>query len=203
MAGKKRKPEQHPVPSQKEMTHLIKQCPSLRDSALLSILYLTGARISEILMEVRPTDIELTKLGEQNILIIHNLPVLKRNRKKKNSKEEPPRIRGHRVPAIRRNVPVPYDKEREACDCLLAFAKTQPPDAPLFHITRARAWQIIKKYLYFPHFLRHTRSTHLVTYYGLNEMELTKFIGWKKTAEAGRYSHLQYKDLARKILGDP
>jgi len=42
-----------------------------------------------------------------------------------------------------------------------------------------------------PHYLRHARATHLVDFYGFNDMQLCSFFGWKNPEMAITYSKSQ------------
>ncbi len=162
-----------------------------RNRALIVTLYLTGARISEIVKELTKDDVKILFIEGKKYAEIDL--ITKKHREWR-----------------RRKVLIPlFIKEELALFRLLwNHVKKFKKDEPLFNISTTRAYQIIspwlaklKKqaepqkekgkgiFLNACHYLRHLRSTHLVELYGFQEDDLMKWHDWSSTAPAGRYIH--------------
>ena len=185
--------------SKKELIYRIKRMPSQRDQALAAFIYLTGARISEILgtmkiikrkdgtrkiLKVRPLSKESVELKkEDGLIVVNNVPCLKRRKK---------------LP--KRNIPIVIHIERKLVEIFWVYYRTLSPGEPLFKITRQRAWQILKKGMgIYGHYLIHERCTDLVKEHSFSDSYLKQFRGWADTRMAATYTHLEYRDLARKM----
>jgi site-specific recombinase XerD len=168
-----------------------------RDRALFCFLYLTGARVDEIVegkkkVGVKKKDLELAKINKKDFLVV-SLYTLK-NRK-------------HPI----RRVPIPIKREGILVKYVLDYVEKLDSEQYLFPFTKQRAWQIIRsilekykknkknKFMNANHFLRHCRLTHLVTIYDFTDQDLVQFTGWSSSLPATIYSHLRFKDLARKM----
>lgn len=176
------------VPTTMQLTHhIITKITSLKNKAYISFLYLTGCRVSEIvgIKERGIPPICASQLEVHgDILVVNNVHILKRRE------------------VMVKNIPIPMKKERELVLAFLQYASQRPIDEPLFPFGRRRALEIVKQELgseYFNHYLRHCRVTRLTTDYGFNSNELVAFIGWKDSRQASIYSHLNWKDLAKKF----
>ncbi len=161
--------------------------------ALTAVLYLTGARISEIInkYETRwkervPTKILVQeglrkhqiKTLEDGSLLFENLPVQKRRKNK-----------------IVRQVPT-STKDFAIIQIIQSYIKQLNDDDILFDIDYNTAYGLIKKHTgMHPHFLRHICVSIRVTRDGFNELHLKHFIGWSNTAPASRYTHLDIEEL--------
>lgn len=193
--------------SREKIVEIAKSIPKLyqtnypfkeRDRALFCFLYLTGARVEEVVrgkkkLGVKKKDLELVKIDGKDFLVV-SLYTLK-NRK-------------HPI----RKVPIPIEKEGELVKYILDYVKNLNGSDYLFPFTKQRAWQIVRfilikfkkrsnnKFMNANHFLRHCRLTHLVTIYDFTDQDLVKFAGWGSSAPAAVYSHLRFKDLARKMI---
>jgi site-specific recombinase XerD len=169
-----------------------------RDRALFCFLYLTGARVEEVVMGkkkvgVKKKDLELVKVGRKDFLVV-SLYTLK-NRK-------------HPI----RKVPIPVKREGVLTKYVLDYVEKLNSENYLFPFTKQRAWQIIRfildkykresknKFMNANHFLRHCRLTHLVTIYDFTDQDLVRFAGWSSSMPAVVYSHLRFKDLAKKMI---
>jgi integrase len=178
-------------PTRPEILGALCQLPVLRDRALLSFLYLTGCRISEVVRykhrskdwkgePIKKDQVEI----QSDFIIIHNVRVLK-TRKEIRFKKVPIRVNSLEHPFINQ--------------FLEYFNKISDPNAYLFDITRQRAFQILKTVGIFPHLLRHTRVTHLISDYDFSVPQLQKFFGWIKWDSAGEYAHLDIRDIMKKL----
>lgn len=207
MAGKKRKSEAMELLNRPQLLSSINKIESTRDKALASFIYLSGARISEILgtkktmkfykgtgqdrVLEREESIKIEPLKKENIevlytddiLLIHQVVCLKRK---------------HSIP--KRTIPIIISKEKAFVDIFLEYYNGLKEGEILFDISRQRAWQIISKELnLYNHYLIHERTTHLVTHSGFTDLHLQRFRGWKDTRPASIYTHLNWQDLANKM----
>jgi site-specific recombinase XerD len=165
----------------------------VRDTALFCLLYLSGARIGEVVKRLRKKDFETIKLKGSQFLIVDLYT--EKNRKHPN-----------------RRIPVNMEREKDLIKYVLEYMELLSDEDILFPFTIQRAWQIVSKilikykkvsknkFLNANHFLRHCRLTHLVVNYDFNDQDLVKYCGWTNSIPATTYSHLRYKDLARKMV---
>lgn len=184
----------------------------LRNMALVSALFLTGARISEILgipregrSEIKEVyeekhwlskpltkgDIELT----EKLIRFNNLNVLKKKLKRRLS------FKGFEVKTNKyRDVALPTEYETFFVELLLDYIKKLPDneDYIIFNIGRERAWQIIRTQFEdtFCHFFRHIRASDLSKFYELSEASINRFFEWApKSGNAGRYIHVKGDEI--------
>jgi site-specific recombinase XerD len=202
------------------------------ERALFSTLYLTGARVREIVPyeEVEGVHIGwrgLTKdqvkfmpsLENPKIVLFGELPTEKQWKREycldkkgnyikeysKQYKKKVRKIKKKDMQYVPRIITVHYEKEKEFCDAIKEYLLTlnKPGTTILFDFTREYAWQIVKKMSsrcgidIWPHYLRHSRTTDLVTLYGLRDMELKQFHGWHDTRPSKTYVHLDWQHLAK------
>ena len=172
-----------PIPKT-QLEILIENVGNPRDKALIILLYLTGARVSEILA-LKKEDITV---DESERLLVAKLPTLKR-----------------KSGVLDRNVAI--KREDKYAQWLEKYLETLEPNQPVIYnqhipnepIDRQHAWRIIKKYCreIWPHLFRHTRLTELAKRF--TEFQLMKFAGWTDTRPAKNYIHLTYQDYADKL----
>jgi len=177
--------EDREVPTLIEIERKIKRIDNLRDKALISFLYLSGARVSEVVMKLKVKDIKIEKQEDRLFYIFH---IYTEKRREKMD--------------VYRRVGIPFDNNQVFLDIIINYInKHQLNNSDyLFDIHRRTAYRIVKKHFGFnPHFLRHTRVTHLTTMYGLNAQELLQYIGWSDIRTASVYTHLNWKDVSRKL----
>ena len=185
--GIKRHTKRLPFLSREELLYTINQAPSLRDRALISILYVTGARVSEIVGNKVTPPLIKKQLGAQTVngikfLCIFGLHTLKGRTVKK------------------RTIYIRIDTEKFFCDIINEYCLQIGEDEPLFKMQRVQAWGIVNKWTtYFPHYFRHLRATHLVTMYKFNNTQLKEFFGWSNSNLADFYVRLHGEDLAHKM----
>jgi len=171
-----------------EITKMLDSCRNLRDRALISVLYESGCRASEIL-DLKIGDLNFDqygaslvvsgKTGSRRIRLISSVADLKAWLNTHPDKNNP-------------NAPL---------FCALTKNKYGSPlaDSSLgFIISEIAKRAGIKKRVY-PHIFRHTRATHLAK--KLSEQELKVYFGWTRDSKmASVYVHLSGKDVEDKIL---
>ena len=165
----------------------------IRDRALFSLLYLTGARIGEVVKRLKKSDFEFIKFNKRWFMIVELY------------------TEKNRLHPLRRT-PINIEKEKELVDYVNKYVEGLEDEDYLFPFTKQRAWQIIariisrykkryrNKFMNANHFLRHCRLTHLVTKYDFTDQDLVQFTGWSNSIPAKSYMHLRFKDLARKMI---
>jgi integrase len=159
---------------------LIDKVEEERDRMFLIALFLTGARISEIVKRLRGSDI---RVGEKGIMYVH-LITLKRRDYMKN---------------MPREVPIKISSEVLSSD-FLSYVKLNPD--VLFPFSRTTGWRIVKKHfeMEFPHFFRHARSTLMlreIPNFQFHDLKI--FHNWSSQAMASVYVHGELKDVVNKM----
>jgi len=192
------------VPTHDEVIDIANNIKRRRTRALFVIAYLTGGRINEILPKKyilrQKLDKEtglLTKWRERidypgimkkNIEFIQNKGrdfILIKMLNEKNLKQH-----------IKR-VPFPIDKEKELVFHLQSFINRLQPNDVLFPFSDVTAWSRLKRKTGFnPHFMRHMRTTHLITLYKLQDHLIVKYMGWTDARPLSKYAHLRWTDIA-------
>jgi len=167
-----------------EVAEMISKAQSQRDRVLIALLYLTGARVSEVL-SLRKKDI----IVEENMIRIRM----------------PARKRRERGPLIFRHI-LPISKTAPFIEEVLIYIQKLDDDNHLFSgykspMTRVRAWQIIKELNQntFPHFFRHTRLSKL-SEAGADPFQLRDWSGRKTIPwEYVERSPAKLKSLGRRL----
>jgi len=152
----------------------------LRDRALVKLLYLTAARVSE-LIELRPQDLKIDRMS--GYLIVY-LPTRK-------NPDSP-----YRAVPIKLTDPWVYDilewlkrAREEGWEWLF------PGQGRSGHLTDRAVRKIISKLgLGWPHRLRHSRLTELAAK-GATDQQLTRWAGWSDSRPAQFYIHLRWQDI--------
>jgi len=168
-----------------ECAYLINSMPSFQLKAIIATLYVTGARISEILA-LTPRDI---RVNRKEKLIEINIISLKRK-----EKEEKP------FPTAR---PLSFNKDTPFIKLLTNYVKDHKTQDKLFYISREMVWYHIKKASEScsPHIFRHSRLQKLADL-GATAHQIRMFAGHKKLGSSISYiesSKHALKDLARLI----
>lgn len=159
---------------------------NIQDKAFISFLYLTGARIGEVVRRFNVGNILIQKEQGQ-IIYIFRIYI----EKKRTSSQ------GYR------NVPIPYESYKEYIEAIKDYILVAriKDDMTLFPFSRVTGWKKCENWLGFnPHWLRHTRITHLVQEYGFTDQQLVAWTGWKDSRPASTYTHLNWKNLVQNLL---
>jgi len=186
------------VPDKEETIKRIEQTKTVKLRAQVALVYLTGARVGEILQSrynnkwkgLRKRHISFKwwpdkDSGEEIPVITVNTP----NQKNKNKKYK----------RISITLDVPYIKK------IWVFVKNyinrKSMSQVLFPYTQQWSRELLKKHSWFPnnHFLRGLRLSHLVMYHGFNEQELVEFAGWKDSRPAHWYISLRQIDMIKAL----
>lgn len=170
--------------------------------ALCATLYITGARITELVGR-RATggkDGGVPPLRKKQIvpeqwiidhkpvevIVFRNLFIQKQQVNKKHYHD----------------IPVPIlDHSRWAFQILDDWIDPLKSDDRLFRCNRQRAWGWVNNATgWFPHYFRNLRATHDMGYFGFNIRELMLKMGWSRADTALRYVKATPQDLVRRQL---
>lgn len=165
--------------------------------AFCTSVYLSVGRVSESLQFKSKSWNGLTKehitieqdpdLGQT--LVFNNILVLKR-----------------RDGDDQKSIGIPIKSEPELCQIIIDYIQNMKPNDVLFPFNRQKGWNLVKNHLkipnltFYPHLLRHIRLTHLNTEYGYDEGALRTAAGWTDGRPASIYTHLGWKDNAKRLL---
>jgi integrase len=189
-----RKLKQQDIPSYEEIIEYAKDIDNFGGKlwlqALFIILYLTGARLNEVMRRMEKRDIAIIEKDGKNVMLVTLFNEKNKERKIK-------------------KIPINLDREGER-DLALIFLKyadsvkdmSVPDDsqALLFKYSDRWAEKMLLKYCGInPHFLRHLRLTHLTTEFNFNEQELKIFAGWTDSRPAKNYIEMRWSDLLKKL----
>lgn len=174
-----------------EVANMVARAKCQRDKALVSVLFLTGQRISEILKLTRK-DVIVDPSRPNRIIISFLIQKRKRKRIKDNVyvPVTNPLIPRHRIPL---DMSLPF-----MGDFVKWVNNFSEPDVRIFKITRQHAWAIIKALNpnTFPHFFRHTKISMLAEK-GASGPELMTWAGWSDLRPAGRYLSRSEKQIEK------
>ena len=166
--------------SRSEVEAMVSRAERLRDKAFIAFLYLSAARVGEVCRRLRREDFWV----EDSFLLV-NLPT-----EKNRDVDE-------------RLVPMPlWDPLTQV---VIRYLETLRPDEVCWPFSQQYARKLVKKLggpEVHPHLLRHTRLTHVVREYRLNEFDLMKLAGWSDPRPAKKYVHLMWQDYAVKMRRD-
>lgn len=161
----------------------LKTDKSLRDRALFVVEYLSNSRVSEIVRRLRKNQISITEHKGVKFLMFTELHTEK-------NKQHP-----------LRNIPINIEKEKTLVNILLEYIIPFQDNDVLFDISRVHAWRLMKAlHGHTNHFQRHTRITHLITIYQLNDASIVKMAGWADPSMMKTYAHLVWQDIAGMMI---
>lgn len=166
------------IPTIGEIRIRLLSIPKPEEKFLLSLMYLTAGRVSEVL-KCRKTDISLGVKRDREILLVRLKNLKSRKR-------------------LFKDIPIPIDREPDLTKFIMQYISSR--EGSLFNIkSRQKAWRVARKYNFSPHWLRHLRLTHLVTVYDFNDQLLKLFAGWSDTRYAKHYMELRVGDFLDKL----
>jgi len=183
--------ERHEIPDPIEIRDNILSIYNERNRALIAVMYISAARIGEIVNNKhhkgRPgitiDNVNMKVLDGQEFLLLRF-----RNEKAKNKDKQ------------WKDIPISMSDEIDGplARCFIDYANSVNHDA-IFNITTARAWNIMKKELgYNCHWMRHIRITHLVHRKNYNQAHLIHVAGWSDNRPADKYTMTSWEDVARR-----
>ena len=197
---------------------------NLKYQALIAFLYLTAARVEEVVglikrvsgetkeqrkvqvrgaEAIRINQITFENLNDEPFMVVNNMPTLKRKLKSKDAygKEI------NRIPTRTTGIWIRDDKELASyIKSYIDSLREINPMLPLFKMTYQRAWQISSMIQILPeknafnHYWRHLRLSHLAGNYGFTDMQLQQYVGWANTNMAGKYVHLDWRSLGKVMI---
>lgn len=182
MAWEKQKElQKEDIPSWEEMVELVEGMKDQDLRALFSILYVTGARIKEVIDASQRKDFVLGEVkfkGEPIKCLI--ITLLNEKNKKRTKKRLPIRI----------------DREKPFIRHIWGFIKDMDLESYIFDFGYSWAYKRLWKATGMnPHFIRHIRMTHLVTRYDFSQTKMIKWSGWTDARPSENYMELRMSDL--------
>ena len=168
---------------------------SVRAKAFIAMLYLTGARVSEVCQKkgiemkaLRKNSIELRDINGKPFLLFVNIPTIKRKGIEQNINP--------------RTIPINLEKEADFAKYIIEYIDRLSENTILFPFDRMSGLMIIRRYLgkkLHPHFFRHLRTKDLVTMYGFGAYDIKQWHNHKSISSGEWYLHLNADDLAKKM----
>jgi len=183
--------------------------------ALAAFIYLTGARVSEIVPNklrkwrgitlgqlINGTDLIVESVGDKTFWVLQNIPVEK-------IRDRNPFTKRKNIKGIKfRNIPINLESSFDFTEIVTNWIESEfdevnrkpTPNTVLFPYTRQWVQYNLNHFMgIFPHYLRHLRLTHLVQDYGISDAHLQLITGWDSTTTAMHYRHLNWRDVAKLI----
>jgi len=189
--------------SVKEITHfcgwdylldLITDCKNDRDKALISLLFCTGGRVSEVLLLERK-NFQFTQSRE--FIIIVGMPILKRYKKIGVTKDEVTLKKKWKTKKELAYRTFPIKWSEPLTPYFTDYVLNR--EGKIFDISRIRVYQIVRelnKDIY-PHWFRSQRASQLASEYkSFDFQKIMQFFGWQSIEAGLRYSHLGWKVLS-------
>jgi len=206
------------VPELAEFRVAVDKIGRFKDSVVVKAYYLLAARNNELTCKISESRKKLTRCLGNHVsweivnyngmkVLLVKCPVLKRKRKSK---------KGEGI--VFKPIALPIDPKYEPWTLdLLKWIKRNNGKLN-FNLTDNAIEKLVKRNLndYFPniypHFLRHTRLTHLVSYYDFDPYDVTVYAGWTFktglahhagliiTGQMDIYLHLAWKRYFPKLL---
>jgi len=166
------------VPTQEELYNTIMRSNSLKNRAFLSLLYLTGGRVSEV-THWNKDDYKIENAPNGQILRIKLINLKSVLIKKK-------------------YLPIPLWKkyERAFWDNIQFYIDLLNVEDQPFNFSKTRGWQICRDVIGCnTHYIRHIRVTHLRTVHNLRPELIQLFAGWKNLRPYSAYTEFRWYDI--------
>lgn len=166
-----------------------------RDRALMSLLFLTAGRISEVLSLTKE---QFDTQADKNFIIIRNMILVKRLKTRKGKPVK------HRTAPIRVEVPLPLKcpLSRFAEFVQECLRLINEPKDKLFKFKRHRAWQIVNFVTgQWCHWFRSQAESYYGKYVFNTPFALRDFVGVSDIESLGPYVKTQWRDYQSKLLG--
>ena len=176
------------------LINLVKKCRRDVEKALISALFETGGRVSEVL-QLRKDNF----IVQEPFLIVKAMPVLKRYSKVGEYRDKNGRMKWITKRKIAYRT-FPIHMKEPLCDPLLRYIEGIA-EGKLFHMSRIQAYRIVRRLdkNIFPHWFRAQRASQLALEYGFDVHDLIDFFSWKSLQTAIHYSRMGWKGLANKM----
>lgn len=158
------------IPSRVWIEEKISQIPAERDRAFLCALWLTGARLNEVL-ELRRSDFSKVAKGKKlKIKLITLKNQIQMNRLVH------PYIAGH----------------EHVVNPLINYLQYFEMEEKIFKFTGRTGENIVKRWFpdWFPHLIRHYRATHMAGNPNVSQVMLESWFGWSDPSSSRVYIHL-------------
>jgi integrase len=179
-----------------EVEQFIQKSKTKKNKCLIALLYLLGARVSEVLMMKR----KHIAYNKDEDLLYFDMGILKRRKSVIPFRHKIP-INAHArfIPYI-----IEYINEIKDSERLLFRSPIKEEDVPMH---RSTAWKIVSnasainvdgesKPRAWCHLFRHTRATELKEA-GAGALEMMVWMGWKDTRPAVKYVHRSIKMIKK------
>lgn len=178
-------------------THL-RYGPKTEARFAFTYLYLTGQRAREAL-QTRRSHIQVKELDGMEVLVVDSIT-------EKNAKQP------------RREIAIAMNRrEKPFVEYVLSEIQGLSLDSLIMPVTRQTLWNWLSKVTVkniraldinakklvdinlrvYPHYLRHTRATHMADYYAFDHLRMMKFFGWRDTQMPNFYVQGGWEYLAR------
>ena len=165
------------LPSYDEIFFLLSIVQNDFAKALLTTIYLTACRSSE-LVKLKYGDIRKVKNKDKTLFIFDMINYRNRYTKFK-------------------QIPIVLDSEGQFVKFLMPyFNLIDDPERVLFDISTQMVRKIVWKYLYMsPYTLRIIRINHLVNVFNINALQLKDYAGFESINTARRYKNKKWKSI--------
>lgn len=182
MAWEKQKElQKQDIPSYEDMINMANAIKDDDLRALFSILYVTGARINEVIGSSQRKDFVLGNVKLKGVPIKCLIITLLNEKNKRRTKK---------------NLPIRLDREMPFIKIIWNYIKDMNPELPVFDFGYSWAYKRLWKAIGMnPHFIRHIRATHLVTKYDLSQVKLIRWLGWSDPRPSEHYMELRMSDM--------
>jgi len=177
------------------LLELIDKCKCKRNRGLISALFETGGRVSEVLRLKKANFII-----QEPYIIVKAMPVLKRYEKIGERLDDEGNKRWITRPKNGYRT-FPIHTKEPLCQALVDYI-VNLESAQLFRLSRSQVYRIVTKTdnQIFPHWFRAQRASQLAVEYGFDMHDLVDFFNWKSLGTAVHYSRMGWKGLATKMV---